>query len=175
MNNLELPTEYTDAKDDYQKATACLIIAGRKQSRVPAWDWANRAAGHAEKVGISNARALLGINNYPDVSALRAALATLRKDALLIVTRHRGLVEWLNIRGYTGKVIPRATPSDVLNMHVIGKLPMHLCAISSSVTNVYIPNLPESRWGDDLTADEMERLGAYMRTYVIKEIPTLEP
>ena len=169
------PIEYTDARDDFQKASASLAIARRKQSRINSWEWANIAARHAEKIGIENARNLLGVGNYPDLPALDAALATLRKDELVIATRHAGLVEWLNGRGYNGRVVERATPSDILNKHVIGKLPMHLSAIAASVTNIHVPNVPEEKRGKELSADELDKYLAYMRTYVVKEITVIEP
>ena len=177
MNNetYEIPREYTDARDDWQKACAAISIARRKQSRVAAWEWANTAARHSENLGIGNARDLLGVASFPNIAALDAAISTLRKNELIIVTRHAGLVEWLKGKGYNGRVVDRATPSDVLNKHVIGKLPIYLSAIAASVTNVCIPNLPESKWGNELTAEDLYKCGAYMRTYIIKEVTVIEP
>jgi putative CRISPR-associated protein (TIGR02620 family) len=171
----EVPSEYADARDDFQAASASLAIARRKQGRVNCWEWANVAARHAEMIGIGNARDLLGTNPYPNLSALDAALATMRKDELVIVTRHAGLAQWLNSRGYNGRVVERATPSDVLNKHVIGKLPMHLAAITASVTNIHVPNVPEDKRGQELTASELDKYLAYMRTYIVKEVSLIEP
>lgn len=175
MNDYEIPREYTDARDEWQKAYASIVIARRKQSRIAAWEWANTAARHAENVGIGNARNLLGVDGYPNLSALDAAMASKRKNELVIVTRHPGLVEWLTRRGYNGHVIDRATPSDVLNKHVIGKLPIYLAAIAASITSISIPHVPEGKWGEELTADELDSMGAYMRTYVINEVTVIEP
>lgn len=174
MNDTEHP-EYANARDEWAKAFASIVVARRKQNRIASWEWANTAARHAENCGIGNARDLLGTNPYPNLSALDAVLASLRKNELIIVTRHAGLVEWLNNKGYTGRVVDRATPADVLNKHVIGKLPMYLAAIAASVTNVAIPSLPENRWGNELTAGDLDSYGAYMRTYIVKEITVLEP
>lgn len=172
---LDVPSEYVAAKDECQKAYSALSIARRKQSIAQAWEWAVVAARHAENIGISNARELLGTGSYPEFPALDAAISSRRKDELIIVTRHKGLVEWLNARGYAGRVIARATPMDVLNKHVIGKLPIHLSAVCASVTNVSIPGVPEDRWGNELTSDDLDRYGAFMRTYVVKEITVIEP
>lgn len=174
MYDDDMPNEYLNANDEFSKACSALMIARRKQSRVNAWEWANVAARHAERIGIGNARDLLGTKPFPDLSALDAALVSLRKSELLIVTRHKGLIEWLNRRGYHGRVISRATPADILNKHVIGKLPIHLAAIAASLTSVNIPSLPENRWGEELSADEMEKMGAFMRTYTVKEITVIE-
>jgi putative CRISPR-associated protein (TIGR02620 family) len=174
-DNYEIPEEYLGAKDEFQKASASIAIARRKTNRVNSREWANTAARHAEKLGIENARDLLGKNGYPDLAALDAVISGLRKSELVVVTRHAGLVDWLKGRGYNGRVIDRATPSDVLNKHVIGKLPIYLSAIAASVTNVSIPNIPESKWGDELTAQDLDRFGAYMRTYIIKEVTVIEP
>lgn len=175
MNINDIPVEYTSAKDEWQKACAALCIARRKRSRVSAWEWANIAARHAERLDIENARYMLGTQPYPDLSALDAAISQKRKSELLIVTRHAGLVEWLRKRGYTGRVVDHATPADVLNKHVIGKLPIHLSAVTASITNVSVPNLPEEKWGSELTADDLDRFGAYMRTYVVREVTAIEP
>ena len=47
----------------------------------------------------------------------------------MIVTRHAGLVAWLEARGIAGTVIAQATPADVQGKRVIGALPLHLAAI----------------------------------------------
>lgn len=177
MNNKEwdVPKEYLDARDDYQKALAALSIARRKQSRIAAWEWSNTACKHCESIGIGNARELLGNQSFPNLAALEAVLASLHKSEMIIVTRHAGLAEWLKGRGYNGRVIERATPSDVLGKHVIGKLPIALSAIASSITNVIIPGVPESKWGNELTCQDLDRYGAFLRTYIVKEVTAIEP
>jgi putative CRISPR-associated protein (TIGR02620 family) len=92
----------------------------------------------------------------------------------IIVTRHQGLVDWLSEHNITGKVIDRATPNDVMGKNVIGKIPVPLAAIAESLTIVYIPGVPEERWNKELTAYDLNKYGAYMRTYKIKEIETIE-
>ena len=84
----------------------------------------------------------------------------------IIVTRHSGLVDWLSQRGITGKVIASATPDDVRGMHVIGALPLHLAALADKVTTVdYF--CPMELRGKDLTAQQLDDLGAVLNTYKV--------
>lgn len=175
MNNTELPQKYTSARNDWEKAYIAISIARKKNSVGNSWEWANIAIRHMELCGIKNAREIAGICTYPDVEALDSALATLQKDELVIVTHHQGLVDWLNEQGYNGNVINHATPQDVLGKHVIGKLPMYMAAIAQSITQVHIPNLPEHMWGEELTSNDLTNHGAYMRTYIVKEISIVKP
>lgn len=93
-------------------------------------------------------------------------------DNIIIVTRHDGMVEWLRRKGITGDVLERATKADVEGMQVYGKLPMYLAALTEIYTTVSIPKvfgrLEQSE--RDLTADEMNEMGAYLESYIIHEV-----
>jgi putative CRISPR-associated protein (TIGR02620 family) len=115
------------------------------------------------------------VNNWPEINALDAALAQIRKNELLIVTRHGGLVDWLKSKGYDGRVVDRATPADILGKHVIGSLPLHYSAIAASITSIAIPGCPQERRGEELSAEELDMYGAFLRTYTVKEITMIEP
>ena len=86
----------------------------------------------------------------------------------IIVTRHAGLVDWLNQRGITGTVIASATPDDVKGKHVIGALPLSLASLAVDVTTVDY-NCPFELRGKDLTADQLDELGAVLNTYTVSK------
>lgn len=89
----------------------------------------------------------------------------------IIVTRHIGLVEWLALRGLTGRVIAQATPDDIRGRHVIGVLPLHLAALATIVTTVDMPGLAPEQRGKDLTPAEMDAAGATLNHYCVLALP----
>lgn len=92
-------------------------------------------------------------------------------DAVLIVTRHKTLVEWLNKHGITGTVMEQVTPEDVRGKHVYGILPLWLAAEADVVTEVSMPGMPlEARKrvnGGDFSVDEMDEWGAEVRHFKV--------
>ena len=87
----------------------------------------------------------------------------------VIVTRHQGLVEWLSRKGITGDVIPSATVDDVRGKRVVGALPLYLAAEAESVVAVeYI--CPFEFRGKDLSADQLEELGAKLSEFRVERI-----
>lgn len=77
----------------------------------------------------------------------------------VVVTRHKGLVEWFVKNGYIEEgvtVIPHATVADVRGKHVIGVLPMALAVHALSVTELPM-NIPAAYRGKDLDYEETER------------------
>ena len=98
------------------------------------------------------------------------------KYGRVIVTRHRGLVEWLRRKGIEGEVIAHATEDDVRGKDVIGNLPLHLANVALSVTVVDMPYLPPELRGQDLSPEQMDEAGATLRRYVVVGEPaTLDP
>lgn len=98
------------------------------------------------------------------------------KYGRVIVTRHRGLVEWLRRKGIEGEVIAHATEDDVRGKDVIGNLPLHLANVALSVTVVDMPYLPPELRGQDLSPEQMDEAGATLRRYVVVDEPaTLDP
>ena len=88
--------------------------------------------------------------------------------ATVIVTRHVGLVAWLEARGIAGTVIAQATPADVQGKRVIGALPLHLAALADEVIAIDMPNLTAEQRGRDLTPAEMDAAGATMTRYTVR-------
>jgi hypothetical protein len=50
-----------------------------------------------------------------------------------------------------------------------------LKAIAASFSRIAIPLCPSDRRTEELTADELEQYGAFLRTYTVKEIPAIQP
>lgn len=94
----------------------------------------------------------------------------MRSD-IVIVTRHKPLVEWLRLHGIEGEVIEQATPADVTGRDVYGILPLHLAACANSVTEVSMPGLTleqrRKNAAGDLTIEEMDAAGATLNKYVV--------
>ena len=92
---------------------------------------------------------------------------------IVVVTRHLGAVDWL-IRheiipndATEVSVIEHATPADVTGQVVYGVLPLHLAALAKEVHSIDIPNLPADKRGKELTADDMDTLGASIVSYKV--------
>ena len=84
----------------------------------------------------------------------------------IIVTRHQGLIDWLAKRGITGEVKPSVTVEDIKGKHVIGALPAHIAQWAAYVTSVdYF--CPFEKRGQDLTADDLDNLGAKLFDYKV--------
>lgn len=93
-----------------------------------------------------------------------------RVGDFVIVTRHKGTVDWLAAKGIAGPVLEHATAEDVRGKHVYGVLPLHLAAEATSVHVVEIPNLPAEMRGVDLTPMQMIEYGATLREYRVTEV-----
>ena len=85
----------------------------------------------------------------------------------IIVTRHKGLVRWLEKNGITGKVIQHALPEDIEGKEVIGVLPPHLACLAEAIITVDVPNLPLEKRGMDISPEEMDLYGAILKRYVV--------
>jgi len=85
----------------------------------------------------------------------------------IIVTRHRGTVEWLQRRGIKAPVKPRAKRTDVENRVVYGVLPVMLAAYAKEVWIIEIPHLPFMTEGVELSADDLEKYGAKLVQYSV--------
>lgn len=99
-----------------------------------------------------------------------AALAT--APEVVIVSRHAGLLAWLEQHGVTGRVITgNATPQDVRGRDVYGILPLWLAAEAARVTEVSMPGLPLEYRGKEYSPAEMDAWGAHMVRYQVRVIP----
>jgi CRISPR-associated protein Csx16 len=90
---------------------------------------------------------------------------------VVIVSRHRGAVEWLRRRGIVGPVIEHAEPNDVVGKVVYGVLPFHLAALAKELVMIDTPGIPLGRRGGDLTPEEMDLFGATLTHYLVVRVP----
>lgn len=82
----------------------------------------------------------------------------------IIVTRHPGLVEWLERQGITGKVKSSVTIDDIRGKHVVGALPAHIAQWALYITSVdYSCRVFQE--GKILNADDFDELGATLFDY----------
>lgn len=89
----------------------------------------------------------------------------------IIVTRHKGLVEWLRRRGIEGEVISHITDPEIIRGRVVyGALPLHLAAEAYLAAAVDMPNLPPEKRGQDLTPEEMDAYGATLTYYSVRRM-----
>jgi putative CRISPR-associated protein (TIGR02620 family) len=90
-------------------------------------------------------------------------------DNIVIVSRHAGLLAWLNAHGIAGKVVTgNATVEDVAGKDVYGILPLWLAAHANSVTEVSMPKLPFEMRGKEYTPEQMDEWGAHLSTFYVR-------
>ncbi|MDW8345353.1 MAG: CRISPR-associated protein Csx16 [Bacteroidia bacterium] len=86
----------------------------------------------------------------------------------IVVTRHRGLIDYLRQQGFDvdgAIVIDHVTdPNILVGRHVVGVLPMHLASLCTSITVVDL-NLPQDLRGADLSADQVAQYATGISTY----------
>ena len=89
----------------------------------------------------------------------------------LVVTRHPGLVEYLEELGVVDapKVVSHATPEQVRDQHVFGVLPLELAAEAWAVTVVPLRLPPELR-GKELSKEQVAEHAGELRTFSVEEI-----
>lgn len=86
----------------------------------------------------------------------------------VIVSRHSGLVEWLKRNGVNGEVVSHATPENIRGKYVIGNLPIHLASLAYRII-VPVYDIPESLRGQELTADDLDKLGCQLKSFFVLE------
>jgi putative CRISPR-associated protein (TIGR02620 family) len=85
----------------------------------------------------------------------------------VIVSRHAGLVEYLEKKGIVGRVIPHATAADVKGKIVVGNLPLHLAALAAKVGSVDM-NVPAEMRGQELSASQVSQYATGISWYVVR-------
>ena len=90
----------------------------------------------------------------------------------LIVTRHPGLVEYLQEIGLAGsstEVISHASPEAVAGKNVCGVLPHSLSCLCESFTEVPLI-LPAELRGSELTLEQVRQYARPAVTYKVREV-----
>lgn len=87
----------------------------------------------------------------------------------IIVTRHPGLVEWLERQGITGEVKASVTVEDIKGKHVVGALPAHIAQWADYITSVDY-SCPFEMRGKELTADQLNKYGAKLFDYRVTPV-----
>jgi len=91
---------------------------------------------------------------------------------IVIVTRHEGIIEWLNRRGIIGEVKSRVVDVDIMGKEVYGRLPIYMAALAFRYYTIAIP-YPTAEFkinSQDTTADDMDDMGARLESYSITRI-----
>lgn len=90
----------------------------------------------------------------------------------LIVTRHKGLVQYLVAKGFVGadvEVVEHASAEVVEGKHVWGVLPHNLSVLCSSFTEVPLSPPAELR-GKELTMEQVEQYAGKPVTYMVNTV-----
>lgn len=90
----------------------------------------------------------------------------------LIVTRHQGLVEYLQEIGLAGndvQVVSHATPENVAGKRLCGVLPHSLSCLCETFTEVPL-NLPADLRGVELTLEQVRQFAGEPVTYRVEVI-----
>ena len=90
----------------------------------------------------------------------------------LVVTRHQGLVEYLQEIGLADKnvdVITHASADVVSGKHVCGVLPHSLSCLCESFTEIPL-NLPQELRGVELSLEQVRQFACKPVTYIVKTL-----
>ncbi|MDD3039064.1 CRISPR-associated protein Csx16 [Bacteroides sp.] len=90
---------------------------------------------------------------------------------IIIVSRHIGAIEWLQRKNIVGTVLTYATVNDIKNKTVFGSLPIHIASHAKQYYKIRIP-MKRTDTPIELSADEMDKLDAYLECYSISQIET---
>jgi len=99
-------------------------------------------------------------------------MAATSGGAVWLVSRHAGALEWLRRRGVRGQVVRHLDPRRVrAGDVVVGVLPVALAAQVCARGGRFIAlevEVPEEWRGRELSAEELERLGARLVEYRVR-------
>lgn len=96
------------------------------------------------------------------------------------VTRHPGARDWAQRQGLpVDRVVAHLDPEDIQpGDHVLGSLPVHLAAEVCARGGHYhhlVLDLPPALRGKELSADDMDAVGARLSEYLITPAPASHP
>jgi len=94
-----------------------------------------------------------------------------RETKTVIVSRHKGLVEWLAAQGIVGEVIDHiSNPQQIKGKIVYGTLPLGLAAETLITYAVEMPRLTKEMRGKDLSMEEMIKAGARLQGFKVRRV-----
>ena len=91
---------------------------------------------------------------------------------VLVITRHKGLVEYLKEKGFVPddcEVLGHATPDNVAGKDVWGVLPHSLSCLCSSFTEVPM-TIPAELRGKELSLEDMRQYAGEPVTYKVRVV-----
>lgn len=95
----------------------------------------------------------------------------------IFVTRHKGAADWALVRGLTAVLKPHLEKGDIDRLGagdvVLGTLPVNVVADVNAKGARYLHlvlEIPEAERGKELSADDMERLGARLEEYQVERV-----
>ena len=90
------------------------------------------------------------------------------------ITRHPGALDWARAQGIEARPLAHLDPASIQpGDTVIGTLPVHIAAEICARGGRYLHlsmNLPPEARGRELTAGEMDRYGAKLVEYSVREV-----
>ncbi len=95
-----------------------------------------------------------------------------RQPCDLVVTRHKGLVEYLIDKGIITtqtEVVEHAAPEVVKGKHVIGVLPHSLSCLTATFSEVPLKLTPDMR-GRELTKEDVTKVAGALVTYKVSQV-----
>ena len=92
---------------------------------------------------------------------------------VIVVTRHRGLLEWLQAHHpglmVGAEVLPHAAAEQIRGKVVIGNLPLALAA-EAEVVLAPTYEVPAELRGQELTAEQLEALGCHLEAFQVTKV-----
>ena len=99
----------------------------------------------------------------------------LKPEDTIIITRHPGIVEWLEKDcGITGTVKRSVKPEEVKQKHVIGEIPPYAAQHAFCVTEILSVKLCRI-YGEPLSYEEVKALEPELFTYVVVPVVDTDP
>lgn len=90
---------------------------------------------------------------------------------IIIVSRHKCIVDYFNSKGIYGKVLETARPNDVTGKVIYGtNLPLHIVSFAKEAYIINIQNTTGKEF-DELTVEDIENCYHQVRKYVINSSP----
>lgn len=91
----------------------------------------------------------------------------MRDNDVLIVTRHKNIVNWLKSKGIEGKVVEVVRPKDVFDKKVYGVIPFYMTSMCKEFYHIHV-NTDGNVNFDDIPYQEFDELGVEVKKYIVQ-------